>query len=478
VRPRGDCSAPGYLFYYLQYGPEKRDKMIDIEAIRGVVFDMDGVLIDSAPLHDAAFREVFSKAGIDGFEYPRYAGWRTPEVVADMFRRAGREPRPGEIEALALEKSRLAREKVAAADVVAPDCVAALEALSKRYRLGLASSGSRASVDAFPHRRYFGSVLSGEDVSRAKPDPEIYRKACAELGIAPSECVVVEDAVSGVIAGKAAGARVIGMAGTSPEGALLEAGAGRVVHSLTELAAMLNPWTAIVPAAGRGSRLGFDLPKILYPVAGRPILDWLLDFLAPHFGSIVFVLSPAGVDAVRRELEARIPGRYSIAIQETPTGMGDAVRIGLSQVTTPHVAVVWGDQAALKSSSVEACLALHEGTDRPEITCPTLIRPNPYIHFERGGDGRITALLQAREGDRMPETGESDTGFFCFRAGALRELLARVGREGSESLLLPVIPLASRLGMTVLTPKLVTLEETIGVNSKEDAAALEAYLAS
>jgi bifunctional UDP-N-acetylglucosamine pyrophosphorylase/glucosamine-1-phosphate N-acetyltransferase len=244
-----------------------------------------------------------------------------------------------------------------------------------------------------------------------------------------------------------------------------------------------SAWTAIVPAAGRGSRLGSDRPKILYPIADRMLIEWLLDFLDPNCGSLVFVLSPGGEATVRAELERLIPGRYQIVIQEVPRGMGDAVEIALPAVHTPHTVIVWGDQAALRRESVEACLRVHEGPAHPALTCPTVFRPNPYIHFDRNADGRICGLRQAREGDSMPEEGESDTGFFCFETGALRSLLPALrcqpgqeGRATKEFNFLPVIPLAAREGLNILTPGLMTLGETIGINSAADALATEVFL--
>ena len=240
-------------------------------------------------------------------------------------------------------------------------------------------------------------------------------------------------------------------------------------------------WTAIVPAAGRGSRLGFERPKILYPVAGRMIVEWLLDFLLPNCESIVFVLSPDGRQTVEEELGRLIPGRYRIAIQEVPTGMGDAVGLGLAGVYTQHVIVVWGDQVALRRSSVDACLRVQQGPLEPDLTCPTVLRPDPYIHFPRDASGRICGLLQKREGDRMPVEGESDTGFFCFRTARLRRCLEQLrgenerGHGTGEFNFLPVIPLMARDG-TVITPRVMTLEETVGVNSREDAAQLEPIL--
>lgn len=248
-------------------------------------------------------------------------------------------------------------------------------------------------------------------------------------------------------------------------------------------------WTAVIPAAGRGSRLGFDKPKILYPVAGRPILNWLFRFLLPNCSRVVLVLSPDGRPVVEQYVAEHcgpeLGDRCRVAVQEVPTGMGDAVETGLRLVDTPFVCVVWGDQVALRSESIEACLRLQEGRLGPDMTVPTVFRDNPYIHFDRDESGRIRSLLQAREGDRMPPTGESDTGFFCFRTEALRNLLGELrqqpGQTGSltrEFNLLPVIPLAAQHGRTVLTPHIMSVEETIGINSADDASRLESYLRS
>jgi bifunctional N-acetylglucosamine-1-phosphate-uridyltransferase/glucosamine-1-phosphate-acetyltransferase GlmU-like protein len=161
--------------------------------------------------------------------------------------------------------------------------------------------------------------------------------------------------------------------------------------------------------------------------------------------------------------------------------MGDAVSLGLAGVRTEHVAIVWGDQVALRRGSVDACLRLQQGPPEPDLTCPTVMRSNPYIHFERDGEGKISRLLQKREGDPMPAEGESDTGFFCFRTARLhgwleelRETNAR-GNATGEFNFLPIIPLAAHAGV-VITPRIMTLEETVGVNSREDAELLGTVL--
>jgi HAD superfamily hydrolase (TIGR01509 family) len=466
--------------------------------IRGIVFDLDGVLIQSAPFHRAAFQQVLQQNGIDDFEYAPYAGWRTSDVITDVLKRRGRAVNPDVVDEIAREKTRLARHLLEENRPLSSGCESILASLAAEYRLALASSGSRPSVDSFlaatGSRSLFVSVLSGDDVTCAKPHPEIYERSAKRLGVERRECVVIEDAVSGIKAARAAGTAVVGMAGTCSRQALRIAGADRVIGDLRELAALLAPaeagqvdpfqWTAVIPAAGRGSRLEFSRPKILYPLAGRLILDWLIDYLISYFASLIFVLSPDGVREVVAELERRVPGRFEVVIQETPTGMGDAVALALPHVRTPRVGIVWGDQAALRRESVEACMRLHQGPLQPSVTCPTVLRANPYIHFDRDGAGRLVGLRQAREGDLMPGTGESDTGFFCFETAALRRLLAQLAAEGGatgsatyEFNLLPVIPLAARSGV-VLTPRLMRLEEAVGINCSQDADIAEAFLRS
>jgi HAD superfamily hydrolase (TIGR01509 family) len=466
--------------------------------IRGVVFDLDGVLMHSAPCHRAAFQQVFEQLGIDDFQYSPYAGWRTRDVVVDVLHRRGRMASPSEIDAASSKKTHLARQVLDAARPVDPACATVLAELAALYPLGLASSGSRASVLAFLNwtgaGTLFRAVLSGEDAKRGKPDPEIYTRCVEQMGIRPSECLVVEDAVAGVAAARAMGATAVGLSGTVPGCALREAGAAHVLSRLGELPdlleclqprqarAELSRWTAVVPAAGRGSRLGFHRAKILYPVAGRLILDWLLDFLEPNFGRMIFVLSPEGVADVTTELNQRIPRRFDVVVQPTPTGMADAVELALPVVRTPHLAVVWGDQVALRRASVQACLRLHEGPLHPDLTFPTVLRSDPYIHFDRDAAGRISGLRQAREGDAMPDHGESDAGLFCFNTVRLAQLLERARASGRASSgrtgefnLLPLIPLAAREGL-VLTPRIMRLEETMGINSAQDAQAVSPFL--
>ncbi|MDP9114798.1 MAG: HAD family phosphatase, partial [Acidobacteriota bacterium] len=236
--------------------------MIDT-AIRGIVFDLDGVLIQSASSHSAAFKQVFARLDIQDFEYAQYAGWRTADVIVDVLKQRGRSESADVVADMARQKSRLARDLLEASRPLAKNCEVTLAELAGEFPLALSSSGSRPSVDAFlkltGSRSLFRSVLSGEDVSQAKPDPEIYVRSAQELGLDARECLVIEDSLAGVKAARAAGCPVIAVPGTCSAEALVAAGAEQVVADLLELVGRPQPvdpacWTAVIPAAGRGTR--------------------------------------------------------------------------------------------------------------------------------------------------------------------------------------------------------------------------------
>lgn len=230
-------------------------------------------------------------------------------------------------------------------------------------------------------------------------------------------------------------------------------------------------WTGLIPAAGRGTRLGYDLPKILYPILGRPMLEHLVELLGVHCGEFVVVASPEG----RAAIASVLGGRGRVAVQGAPVGMADAIGAGLAQVTSQSVLIVWGDQVALRPETVAAAVRVHEANGNV-ITVPTVKRAKPYIHFA------LPVVLQAREGDVMPAEGESDAGLFLVETAALRAVLAQPGVEEAargaktgEFNFLPLIPLMARYGRVELAP-MVSEMESVGINTREEAVKVEEWL--
>jgi bifunctional N-acetylglucosamine-1-phosphate-uridyltransferase/glucosamine-1-phosphate-acetyltransferase GlmU-like protein len=241
-----------------------------------------------------------------------------------------------------------------------------------------------------------------------------------------------------------------------------------------------NNWTAIIPAAGKGTRLGFDRPKILYSVGNKTILERLAETLEPLARQFVFVLSENGRPHVEPHLQRLLPGRYTVAIQEDPKGMADAVWSAREHVSTPFTLVVWGDQIGVNRQTVEFCMKNHE--ERPNAACtfPTFVRSDPYIHFQCDSQGKLEKVLQVREGDSPPPFGESDCGLFCFETKLLFEglqlaktLPRMYGANTGEWNLLPLLEILDLEATSLTAVRVHNVSETIGVNSSADARQME-----
>lgn len=186
--------------------------------LKAVIFDMDGVLIDAKDWHYEALNRALA---LFGHTIPRYDHLVTYDGLPtrqklEMLSRERNLPRSLH-DFISVMKQKYTIEAIhtrCKPTFQHEYCLSRLKA--DGYLLALASNAVRSSVELMTEkahiRRFFDLVLSNEDVSRAKPDPEIYFKAAAGLGVAPEACFVVEDHIRGVQAARAAGCRVLQVA--------------------------------------------------------------------------------------------------------------------------------------------------------------------------------------------------------------------------------------------------------------------------
>jgi HAD superfamily hydrolase (TIGR01509 family) len=190
-------------------------------AIRGVIFDMDGVLLDSEPLHHSAVNELLRADGSQplSFEdYVPYMGTIDDYTWADLARRFGL---PRQAEDYVERYNGVVLELYRSRAEIAPGALGLLEELSRRgLRLAVASSSRRQWVEVCLEtlgiRDFFNIVISGEMVKHSKPNPEIFLLAARSLGLAPEECIAFEDSPNGVAAAVAAGIFTIAVASPYP----------------------------------------------------------------------------------------------------------------------------------------------------------------------------------------------------------------------------------------------------------------------
>ena len=195
-------------------------------AVRAVIFDLDGVLVSTDEFHYRAWQRLADEEGIafDRRANRRLRGVGRMESLEIMLERAPRPYAPEEKAALAERKNRYYRESLEAlapGDVL-PGVREVLRALKARGVKVAVASSSRNAPEIL-RRTGLADVADatadGNDITHSKPDPEVFLVAAARLGLAPAECLVVEDAASGVEAAAAAGMRslAIGAAAGHPQ---------------------------------------------------------------------------------------------------------------------------------------------------------------------------------------------------------------------------------------------------------------------
>jgi beta-phosphoglucomutase len=207
--------------------------------VSAIVFDFDGVLADSEPLHFRAFRQVLAEAGIalDRDEY--YAEYLGFDDVG-AFRTLGAARDTGwndrQIAALAAQKTLVFDELIASGDVLYPEAAACVERLAARYPLGIASGALKHEILAILKGSgldgHFRFVVAAGDTSRSKPAPDPYRRAAELHGLPPSACLAIEDSRWGIESAKTAGLRCIAV--TNSYGPPDLAAADAVIASLDE----------------------------------------------------------------------------------------------------------------------------------------------------------------------------------------------------------------------------------------------------
>lgn len=196
---------------------------------KGLLIDMDGVLVDSTPAVARAWRIWSAKYKLDAeWVTKRAHGRTTVATLRDLLPHAGSE----QLEADSRWLDQLEMDDVA--DVTALPGARELLYSAPSGQVAVVTSASRPLAEI--RLRAAGlldlvrHMVTADDIQRAKPDPQPYQCGAAKLQLTPHDCVVIEDAPNGVRSGKAAGARVVAVRTTTPDDELLQAGADWIVN--------------------------------------------------------------------------------------------------------------------------------------------------------------------------------------------------------------------------------------------------------
>ena len=194
---------------------------------KAVIWDMDGVIVDTSSYHFKAWRDAFQKRGVKFTEedFRRNFGQRNDTIIRNTL---GDGVSQSELETISEEKERDFRKRVGQSIKPLPGAIKLMKVLAEHgFKMALASSAPMENIrlltEGLGINNWFQSIISGKDVAEGKPSPQGFLLAARRLGAEPEDCIVIEDAVAGVTAAKRAGMHCLAVASTHSKTSLAAA---------------------------------------------------------------------------------------------------------------------------------------------------------------------------------------------------------------------------------------------------------------
>jgi bifunctional UDP-N-acetylglucosamine pyrophosphorylase/glucosamine-1-phosphate N-acetyltransferase len=234
------------------------------------------------------------------------------------------------------------------------------------------------------------------------------------------------------------------------------------------------PLSVVILAAGQGKRMKSDLPKVLQPLAGRPLLGHVLDTAAGLEAAATHVVYGHGGEQVLEAFKGR---DVHWALQAEQHGTGHAVMQAMPQIPDDHlVLVLYGDVPLVQLDTL-ARLVAAAGPDAVSLLSVMLPDPTGYGRIVRDGAGNVVRIVEHKDANAKERAiHESNTGLMCVPAGKLKGWLASLKNDNAqgEYYLTDIVVMAVRSGCQVHAVVAPTVTEVLGVNDKVQLAELEA----
>ncbi len=237
--------------------------------------------------------------------------------------------------------------------------------------------------------------------------------------------------------------------------------------------------TVIVLAAGIGKRMKSDLPKVLHPLLGRPLVGHVLAAAQPLAATRLLVVVGHGADLVTEYLAAENPAAETV-LQEQQNGTGHAVRLALPAEVTGTVVVLHGDVPLLGAQTLHDLVQAHEkGAAAATVLAARVPDPKGLGRIVRDGVGNLARIVEERDAsEEQRAIDEINAGIYAFEAEALRAALGRLTTQNDqgEEYLTDVFGLLVGDGVPVGVHVAADAVETLGCNDRAELASLRALL--
>lgn len=207
------------------------------DKIKAVIWDMDGVIVDTVTYHSHAWQHILQQRGVSitEEEYKGFFGQRNDTIIRSKI---GDDISDEEMDKIAIEKEEYYHKLIEGKLQPLPGAVELIKALSAHgFSMAIASSAPKTTIELLLKDldvwQYFAVDVAGREVAEGKPSPQIYLLAAEKLGADPQDCIVIEDALAGITGAKKANMKCLAVATTHPHEKLIEA--DLVVNTLEEV---------------------------------------------------------------------------------------------------------------------------------------------------------------------------------------------------------------------------------------------------
>jgi UDP-N-acetylglucosamine diphosphorylase/glucosamine-1-phosphate N-acetyltransferase len=233
--------------------------------------------------------------------------------------------------------------------------------------------------------------------------------------------------------------------------------------------------SAIILAAGKGTRMNSDLPKVLHEVCGRPMVEYVIDACRDAGAQRVVMIVGHKADLVKATVNDD-RGDLEWVLQEPQLGTGHAVMVAKDQLATMEgpVLVLAGDGPLLQAETLRELIETHRRRGA-SCTLATSILPDPgsYGRIVRDDNDELLGIVEAKEAsDEILQIDEVNVSLYCFDAADLRSVIDRIGNDNAkgEYYLTDALELLREDGKTLAAVAAVPPEDTVSINTVEELA--------
>ena len=234
------------------------------------------------------------------------------------------------------------------------------------------------------------------------------------------------------------------------------------------------PISVVILAAGQGKRMQSDLPKVLQPVAGRPLLQHVIDAARELAASDIHVVYGHGGERVRETLAAE---NVTWALQAEQLGTGHAVQQAMPAVPDDHlVLILFGDVPLVQAATMQRLVEAAAGGEALGVLSVRMKDPTGYGRIVRDRAGTVARIVEHKDANQKERAlDEVNTGLMAASAKRMREWLAQLRNDNAqgEYYLTDVVVLAAKAGLKVNVIPADSEDEVLGVNDKVQLAEVE-----